>query len=80
MYFSKKLIFVSGFCILTASTVICGKPTVYTLRLTGSEYRPEVYREGKYILRVGNPDLGVWKSFENVKSSKKAKKELYVYF
>jgi len=54
--------------------------TVYTIRLTGSEYRPEVYREGKYRLRVGDPDLGIWKSFENVKSSKKAKKKLHVYF
>jgi alkaline phosphatase D len=56
------------------------KETVYTLRLTDSAYRPEVYREGKYILRVGDPDLGVWKSFENVKSSKRTKKELHINF
>ena len=31
---------------------------VYTLRIRGNRFRPKVFREGKYTIRVGRPEDG----------------------
>ena len=34
---------------------------VYTLRINGTSFRPKVFKEGKYLLRVGNQETGKMK-------------------
>ncbi len=39
---------------------------VYTLRIRGNAYRPWVFEEGSYTVRVGDPDAGTWKTLTHV--------------
>src|SRR5690606_31632226 len=40
---------------------------VYTLRIQGNSFRPKVFREwGTYTLRVGDPERGLWRTFEGL--------------
>ena len=36
---------------------------VYALRLTGNSVRPWVFANGRYTIKLGDPDTGVWKTF-----------------
>ena len=41
--------------------------TVYTLRISGNEFRPKVFRRwGTYTVRVGEPDTGVFRELKGV--------------
>ena len=42
---------------------------VYTLRIRGASFRPKVFAEGRYTLRVGEPELGVVKSLTGVEAT-----------
>jgi hypothetical protein len=41
---------------------------VYTLRINGNSFDPKVFREGKYTIKVGEPDTGQIKTFRDVQS------------
>ncbi len=41
---------------------------VYTLRLTADSFRPKVFKRGKYILKIGDPDNNKWEIVEGVDS------------
>jgi len=43
-----------------------GGEVVYTLRIRGTRFRPKVSREGKYTIRVGQPDEDQFKRFRGV--------------
>jgi len=43
-----------------------GQP-VYTIRIKGSEFRPKVFREGIYTIRVGRHP-GAMKEFQGIRS------------
>ena len=50
---------------------------VYTLRITGNTFRPKVFSEGKYTLKIGDPDLEKEKVFEGVQSISKESEEKF---
>jgi len=39
---------------------------VYTLRIEGRTFRPKVFKEGRYTIKVGEPDAGRTKTFTGV--------------
>ncbi len=41
---------------------------VYTLRITGSLYRPKVFKDGSYTIRVGQQETGQVKTISGVRS------------
>ncbi|MGC8892830.1 MAG: hypothetical protein ACP5P6_09560 [Candidatus Saccharicenans sp.] len=41
---------------------------LYTLRIRGTEYRPGVYRVGRYLVRCGEPGTSNWKEIKNLNS------------
>jgi len=41
---------------------------VYTLRISGQEFRPAVYRPGIYTVRCGEPGTSRWKEIRKIKS------------
>jgi alkaline phosphatase D len=41
---------------------------VYALRIQGSSFRPKVFHEGKYTVKVGDPDNGLLKTVSEVSS------------
>jgi alkaline phosphatase D len=41
---------------------------VYTLRIKGSSFRPKVFKDGTYTIRVSDPDLGKHQTFQVVRS------------
>ncbi len=41
---------------------------VYTLRINGSSYRPKVFKQGKYTVRVGEPGTDRMKTLMNIAS------------
>ena len=43
--------------------------TVYTLRNSSSKFRPKVFTEGTYSVKVGDPDTAKWKTLEGLKAS-----------
>ncbi|MBN2290389.1 MAG: alkaline phosphatase D family protein, partial [Candidatus Glassbacteria bacterium] len=45
-----------------------GREVVYTLRIKGNTFRPRVFKEGLYTLKVGEPGTGRFKTFEQVRS------------
>ena len=54
---------------------------VYTLRIQGNTFRPPVFREGRYTVHIGDPDLDVMKSFPDVQaSSMEVNGEIYASF
>jgi hypothetical protein len=42
---------------------------IYTLRIRGSSFRPKVFGEGRYTVRVGEPGLGVMRSLAGVEAT-----------
>ena len=40
----------------------------YTLRINGTSFRPKVFREGAYTLKVGEPDAGKMKTLTGVRA------------
>ena len=46
------------------------KEIVYTLRVRANEFRPKVFKEGAYIIRIGDPDTGQLKIWPGVRSVK----------
>jgi hypothetical protein len=46
-----------------------GGEVVYTLRIRGSRFRPKVFREGQYTIRVGQPDEDQFKTFRGVSAT-----------
>ncbi|MGB9893705.1 MAG: twin-arginine translocation pathway signal protein, partial [Candidatus Saccharicenans sp.] len=41
---------------------------VYTLRVSGSEFRPAVYKPGNYLVRCGEPGTAYWKELRGLSS------------
>ncbi len=39
---------------------------VYALRLQGSRVKPWVFAGGRYTVRIGDPDRGTWKTFQDL--------------
>ncbi len=46
-----------------------GGETVYTIRIQGTSFRPHVFKEGTYTLRVGEPGTPRGKTIRNIPSS-----------
>ena len=42
---------------------------VYTLRLSGSRFRPGVFAPGACTVRVGDPDRGAWKTLSGLEAT-----------
>ncbi|MFC1565001.1 alkaline phosphatase D family protein, partial [candidate division KSB1 bacterium] len=42
---------------------------VYTIRIKGSEYRPKVFEQGEYTIRIGEPDTGQIRVFGDIRST-----------
>ncbi len=38
----------------------------YIVRISGNEYSPKVFSRDNYTLRVGYPEKGIWKKYDNV--------------
>ncbi|MEX0681592.1 MAG: alkaline phosphatase D family protein [Balneolales bacterium] len=38
----------------------------YALRIKGGSIRPKVYEEGRYRIRIGEPDRNLWKEYKNL--------------
>lgn len=51
----------------TDDPAITGEQIVYTLRLPGPSWRPPVYAEGRYKLRVGDPPEVAWQTLEDLR-------------
>ncbi len=43
---------------------------VYTVRIRGTSFRPRVFKEGSYTLKIGEPSLGNIKTLKGIKSIK----------
>lgn len=57
------------------------KEILYTLRIKGNRFRPKVFREGKYTIKLGDPDKEMEKVLQEVESvSKDSDKQLTVEF
>ncbi|MBE9510057.1 MAG: alkaline phosphatase D family protein [Bacteroidetes bacterium] len=57
------------------------KGIVYTLRINGNTFRPKVFREGKYTIKIGDPDKNMEKILKEVASvSKDSEKQITVEF
>jgi hypothetical protein len=41
---------------------------VYTLRIRGRTWRPKVFKQGTYTIKLGEPDTGQMKTFQGVRS------------
>ena len=41
---------------------------IYTLRINGISFRPKVFKEGKYTIKIGEPDLENIKTLKEVSS------------
>ncbi len=54
--------------------------TVYTIRINGKSWQPKVFEKGKYTVKIGDPDLNKWKTFEHIEAATKPKKTLEVKF
>ncbi len=39
---------------------------VYTIRAKGRSYRPKVFKAGAYMVKAGDPDRGIWQTFEGL--------------
>ena len=44
---------------------------VYTLRINGTSFRPKVFKDGTYTLKVGDPDAGIMKTLKGVQPENK---------
>ncbi len=53
---------------------------VYTLRIRGTRFRPKVFHEGKYTIRVGEPDENRFKTFRGVPASVDGREVMEVSF
>jgi len=49
---------------------------VYTIRIKENIFRPEVFEEGLYTIKAGDPDIGKIKIFENIQSLGLNKKQI----
>jgi len=49
---------------------------IYTLRIQGTTFRPKVFKDGLYTLKVGEPGTGRLKTFERVRSIPEDRKEV----
>ncbi len=57
------------------------KDIVYTLRINGNRFRHKVFREGKYTIKVSDPDKGLEKVLKEVASvSKDSDEQIIVKF
>ncbi len=53
----------------------------YMVRIKGNEYTPRVFSHGKYLVRVGYPEKGLWKETEPLLASgKKENHEITISF
>jgi len=41
---------------------------IYTIRINGSQFRPKVFKQGYYTIRIGDPDVSKIKIIENIHS------------
>jgi alkaline phosphatase D len=41
---------------------------VYTLRIQGNTFRPPVFTEGRYTIRIGDPDRSIMKTFPDIQA------------
>ena len=57
------------------------KEIVYTLRINGNTFQPKVFREGKYTIKVSDPDKNMEKVLKGVASvSKDSEKQITVEY
>ncbi len=42
---------------------------VYSLRVESPTFKPKVFNESTYLMRVGDPDTGIWREFSDLKPS-----------
>ncbi|MCK4701416.1 MAG: hypothetical protein KAT38_13820, partial [Bacteroidales bacterium] len=57
------------------------KEIVYTLRINGNTFRPKVFREGKYTIKVSDPDKDLEKVLKEVASvSKDSDEQITIEF
>ncbi|MEN8117408.1 MAG: alkaline phosphatase D family protein [Bacteroidota bacterium] len=54
--------------------------TEYSIRIKGNTWQPKVFEKGNYTVKVGDPDLNIWKTVEHVQSAAKPKKSLEIGF
>ncbi|WP_025763787.1 alkaline phosphatase D family protein [Dyadobacter tibetensis] len=47
---------------------------IYTRRITGHKFKPAVFKEGRYTLKVGDPDRDLWKEIKGLRMGKRSKK------
>ena len=52
--------------------------TEYILRILGNEFSPKVFSHDVFTIRIGYPETGIWKTFENVNSLPEKDKETIV--
>tara|TARA_R110002096_G_scaffold403766_2_gene601301 strand:+ start:5147 stop:7654 length:2508 start_codon:yes stop_codon:yes gene_type:complete len=45
------------------------KKLVYALRINGNKITPWVFAPGRYDLRIGEPDLGIWNELKGIEAS-----------
>ena len=54
---------------------------VYTLRINGNRFRPKVFREGKYTIKVSYPDKNMEKVLKEVASAgKDSDEQIFIEF
>jgi hypothetical protein len=52
--------------------------TEYMLRINGNEFLPGVFESGLYTIRIGYPETGSWKVFENIEALPQQQSETLV--
>ncbi len=45
------------------------KKLVYALRINGHKFTPWVFAPGRYDLRIGEPDIGIWSELKGIEAS-----------
>jgi hypothetical protein len=48
---------------------------VYALRISGRAFRPMIFRDGSYLVRIGDPDPGLWRELSGLAPLKEGEEE-----
>ena len=51
---------------------------VYTVRIPGNSWQPKVFEQGKYTVRIGDPDQKRWMTYKHIKSETKNDRNIKV--
>ncbi|MFQ5507147.1 MAG: twin-arginine translocation pathway signal protein, partial [Planctomycetota bacterium] len=57
-----------------------GGELVYALRIQGKRFKPFVFREGSYTLRIGEPGTERWRTLRNLRATKTPQEAIQVGF